>query len=92
VYLGEINNQTAKAVFTGSGSASKAQMITHSVWAFRHDLDERVDLADAQAIGTCVPALAPMNNEAIAAKPPQYVDHAIGKGPKWKNKHPKTRK
>ena len=92
VRLGEVHNQTAKATFTGSGSADKSHMISCSVWAYRPDVEPREHLADAQAIGTVVPSTIVVNGGAIVAKDALYMDNAIGKGPKWKNKHPKTRR
>ena len=91
VYLGEVHNQTAKASFTGTGNADKPHVISKSVWAYRPDILPREHLADAQAIGGVTPSLLLMNCENILPKPPTYTDHAIGKGPKWKGKHPRER-
>lgn len=91
VYLGEVHNQTAKASFTGNGKADKHHMISKSVWAYRPDVVPREHLADAQGVGGVMPTTWLVNCENIVAKAPTYQDGAIGKGPKWKNKHPKTR-
>ena len=91
VNLGEVHNQTAKAVFTGNGNADKTVMVSNSVWAYRQDVTDRKDLADAQAIGTVLPHTYPINNGVVTPKTPRYEDHNIGTGPKWHNKHPRTR-
>lgn len=86
VRLGEVSNTTAKAIFTGSGTASKDIMVTFSAWSHRPDVNERKDLADAQAIGTCYPSMIRMNPEELMPLHALYVDNAIGEGPHWQKR------
>lgn len=51
IHIGETNNKTVKAVFTGDGNADKDAMVAQSYWAVS-DLVYREHLADAQAIST----------------------------------------
>lgn len=86
IRLGEVHNQTAKHVFTGTAKADKTIMIVHSAWAKRPDVREREHLADSQAIGMCNPELLAMDESALVPMVSLYEDHAIGQGPSWKGK------
>lgn len=86
VSLGEVHNQTAKLVFTGTGKATKDIMVLHSAWSKRPDVSPREHLADAQGISMVRPVMVLMDDTRIALKAPLYEDNAIGVGPEWKGK------
>lgn len=85
VRLGVVSNNTAKAIFTNVGNASKDMMITFSVWNRRPDVDDREHLADAQGIGTCHPQMFVMD-QLLPPSATRYEDQHIGEGPLWKGK------
>lgn len=88
IFFAPVNNKTAKATFTGDGEANKTEMITHSAWRMRPDVEEREHLADAQAIAGVYGEIM----EFVGGQPlaPVYVDNKLGKGPIWTNRWPKN--
>lgn len=86
IMLGEVHNQTAKQVFTGSGRADKTIMVVHSVWAKRPDVTQREHLADAQAISLCSPTLLSTSERDLVPMNSSYADSNIGNGPLWKGR------
>lgn len=89
VHLGAVNNQTAKAMFTGDGNASKMLMVSHSAWYKRPDVDDREHLADAQAIATVYPDYVLVSDDAQDWMKPSYIDSNLGKGKAWTKRWPR---
>ena len=88
IRYGPVFPNTAKAVFTGNGHASKGGMIQHSAWQLRPDVRLREHLADAQAIGTCAPQMIDLSDPHIPTLEPAYHDAKLGSGSAWKGKWP----
>lgn len=88
VFFAPVNTKTAKAVFTGDGSANKTEMISASAWRKRPDVAAREHLADAQAIASVYGEI--MELAGGHSLDPVYVDSQLGKGPMWRGKWPKT--